>query len=227
MQIGGLQKLSLIDYPGKVAAVIFTQGCNFRCPFCHNRHLVLSEYFQPPLSVKDILGFLQERQGKLQGVVISGGEPTIQTALFPFLDEIKSLGYPVKLDTNGSRPQVIDRLLQRKLIDFVAMDVKGPWERYRELSGVDVDTQAVRASVRLILDSGIGHVFRTTVVKPFLSSTDIQQTAAQVAGAQVYRLQEFTPGGTVLDQRLMDVGHYTAQEFSDLQAAFEWDTVAV
>ncbi len=227
MRIGGLQKLSLIDYPGLVAAEVFTQGCNFRCPFCHNRHLVLPEYYEKPLSVEDILRFLAERRGKLHGLVISGGEPTLQEGLLPFMDEVKRLGYAVKLDTNGSRPQVLKRILEKGLVDFIAMDVKGPWHLYDTLAGVAVDKQAVQESMALIMASGREHIFRTTVVKPYLRRDDLRQTADMARSGQRYLLQEFVPVETVLDQTLMDRGHYTSQEFRQLQKEFQREAVMV
>jgi pyruvate formate lyase activating enzyme len=163
MRIGGLLKFSLIDYPGKVAAVVFTAGCNYRCPFCHNPELVLPELFNTPISTDDILAFLEKRIGQLQGVVVTGGEPTIHDDLPDFLFRIKSLGYCVKLDTNGSRPDVLSVVIDRKLVDFIAMDIKSSPESYCKATGVAVDISIVKASIDLIRESGLRRSFlRTT-----------------------------------------------------------------
>ena len=227
MRIGGLQKLSLIDYPGQLSAGVFTQGCNFRCPFCHNRHLVLPEFYREQINVTDVLRFLAERREKLQAVVVSGGEPTLQKDLLPFLDEVKRLGYLVKLDTNGSLPVVLERIIQKRLVDFVAMDIKGPPERYHILAGVPVSFNDIQESIRLIIDSGIEHLFRTTVVKPYLTVDDLRQTANTVREGQRYILQEFVPVETVLDPTLMDRGHYTSEDFRQLQKELQREAIAV
>ena len=136
MKIGGLQKVSLIDYPGMISAIIFSQGCNFRCSYCHNPGLVDPDLFQPCMKEKDVLDFLQTRRGKLDAVAITGGEPTIQNNLMPFIKQIKKMGFAVKLDTNGSKPQVIKALLSEKLLDYIAMDIKAPLEKYEKIVNV-------------------------------------------------------------------------------------------
>ncbi len=219
--IGGFQKLSLIDYPGKVAAVVFTQGCNFRCPFCHNRELVIPSEFKPLIPEEEVTSFLAQRKDKLQGVVVTGGEPTIQPDLFPFLQKIKELGYAVKLDTNASHPEVIERLLAAQLVDFFAVDIKAPLEKYPELAGVAVDPQRVRRGIELVLHSGVDHMFRTTIVKPLFSSQDFEQIAALIKGARQYVLQEFVTRKTVLDPALLDKGQYSDREFNELKE--KWD----
>ncbi len=161
---GGMQKFSLCDYPGKTAAVLFTQGCNFRCPFCHNGFLLVSGNQGNQLREKDILAFLEKRSGLLEGVVISGGEPTLQPGLTDFCYQVRERGFQVKLDTNGSRPEVLDRLLDAALVDFVAMDIKAPLARYSVLTGTPVDTARIRRSIELLSDSDIPVLFRTTWV---------------------------------------------------------------
>lgn len=135
MQIGGLQKFSLLDYPGKISAVVFTQGCNFRCPYCHNPELVDPARYQECLPEEEIFSFLETRRGKLEAVTVTGGEPTLQKSLAPFLRRIKDMGFLVKLDTNGSRPDVLEELLRQKLIDYIAMDIKAPLEKYEAVTG--------------------------------------------------------------------------------------------
>ncbi len=190
MNIAGFQPLTLSDFPGRTAALIFTQGCNLRCPFCHNHELI-----EPCATVDadEILAQLQRRRHLLDGVVISGGEPTLQVKLIEFIENIKTLGMAIKLDTNGTRPEVLADLLQRDLLDYVAMDLKASWDRYADLAGVDVDVTALQQSVQLILASGIEHQFRTTWVKSLLSKHDLQRIQAELPSGANYRVQEFVP----------------------------------
>ncbi len=192
MNLGGLVPFTLSDYPGKIAAVVFTQGCNFRCPFCHNGGLIPWESRPDErLSEHQVLRFLQSRIGQLEGVVVSGGEPTLQPDLKRFLSRAKTLGYAVKLDTNGSRPEVLRRLFNEGLLDYVAMDVKAPWDHYERLAGVRVETAAIRASIGLIAQSGIPHEFRTTVVPQLLSEGDLRDIARLLPTGSAYRHQPF------------------------------------
>ena len=169
MYIGGLQKFSLIDYPGLISAVIFTQGCNFRCPYCHNPQLVFPELFEESLNEESVLEFLKSREGQLDGVVITGGEPALQPDLLPFLKTIKAMSFQVKLDTNGSRPDVIEKALKGHLVNFIAMDIKAPLKNYSEICGVRVDTEAIATSIQHVLDSDIAYQFRTTVDSALMS----------------------------------------------------------
>jgi pyruvate formate lyase activating enzyme len=162
MRIGGFVPCSLSDYPGHLAAVVFTQGCNWCCPWCHNPALVYPEQFTPTLSAADVLVRLAARLGKLDGVVVTGGEPTLQPDLAEFLAKLKVLGFRVKLDTNGSRPSIVRDLLAAGLVDFVAMDLKAPWPRYAEAVGVPVDIAALAETIALLRASGIAHQLRTT-----------------------------------------------------------------
>jgi pyruvate formate lyase activating enzyme len=177
--IGGFEPFSLSDYPGCPSAVVFTQGCNWRCPFCHNPELLEIRAAlgprRPDLAVETVLGRLRERRGLLRGVVVSGGEPTVQGAELPgFLAAVKELGFCVKLDTNGSRPEALESLLDAGLVDYIAMDIKAPGDpgRYASLAGVEVDLDAVRRSAALIAASGIAHHFRTTWVPGLLAEAD-------------------------------------------------------
>ncbi len=197
MKIGGLQKLSLIDYPEKISAVIFTQGCNFRCPYCHNPQLVDVKLYQPCLEEKDIFRFLENRRGRLDAVVITGGEPALQDDLIPFIMDIRRLGFAVKLDTNGSRPRVLERLLRDGLVDFIAMDVKAPLEKYPDVVRAPLEKDNLRESIRLVIGAKIPHEFRTTAAASLLRPEDILTIAREIDGAKRYALQRFQPGETL------------------------------
>ena len=194
-----MEKCSLIDYPGKIAAVVFTQGCNLNCSFCHNRQLIPLESSSPLLPVEEVLETLRERRGFLDAVVISGGEPTLQEGLVDFLAQVRSLGFATKLDTNGTRPEVIKSLLKQRLLDFIAMDLKAPLARYSEICGAKVDLAAVKASVRIIRQAGIEHQFRTTMI-PQLSERDVQRMEKDSEGIDHWIGQRFrAPSGQSLD----------------------------
>ena len=203
MHIGGFLPLSLCDYPGHVAAVVFTRGCNFRCPFCHNGHLLEDAPVPDDLTESDVLARLANRSARLQGVVITGGEPTLQPGLAGFLRRLRPLGLLIKLDTNGSRPAVIEALLAERLIDAIAMDLKAPWAKYRELAGVACEVEALRRSVALIANSGLPHQFRTTRVTPLLSDADCAEIARQVPAGSPHVFQTFQPA-QALDPALRD-----------------------
>ena len=204
MILGGLQKLTLIDFPGHIAATVFTVGCNFRCPFCHNPELIISN-FQFPLSnvmERDFFKFLKQRKGKLEGVCITGGEPTIQPDIIPFIRKIKDLGFKVKLDTNGSRPDILRLLYDKKLLDFVAMDIKNSLEGYKKTANSKIDLERIRLSVDLIRNSGIDYEFRTTVVPGLHKESDFASIRKCLEGAKKYVLQAFEDKGKILDPRL-------------------------
>lgn len=197
MNIAGLQKLSLLDYPGKMSCIVFTQGCNFRCPFCHNASLV--EGGGENLSKDSVLEFLSLRKKTLDGVVISGGEPTIQKDLPEFLQEIKSIGYDIKLDTNGSHPDVLKNLVKEKLIDYVAMDIKnGPCE-YDIASGTDKFLDKVTLSKEFLLQDTVDYEFRTTLVKGIHTKENLLSLAQWIKGAKRYFLQNYKDSGNILN----------------------------
>jgi len=185
--------VSLIDYPGAICAIVFTQGCNFKCGYCHNPELVEPKLFSSCLDEKKILSFLAQRVGKLDAVSITGGEPTIQKDLIGFVKKIKKMGFAIKLDTNGSQPQVIKELLQARLLDFIAMDVKAPPGKYESVTMAPVNTLAIQESIGLILKSKIPHEFRTTVVESQLNGDDIIEISKMISGARSYVLQKFIP----------------------------------
>ncbi len=195
MILGGLQSCSFSDYPTKTAAVVFTQGCNFRCPFCHNSSLLKTKN-KSALTEEYFFEFLKKRIGLLDGVVISGGEPTMQSDLPLFTSRIKDLGFPVKLDTNGSDPTMIEKLLSQNLIDYIAMDIKAPMDKYNTLCGVKVDCNKIHSSITLIATSGIEHHFRTTEVQPLLSKQDLKTILSLVPGGSSHIQQPFIDSST-------------------------------
>ena len=197
MKIGGLQKTTLIDYPDKVACTIFTLGCNLRCPWCYSKELVLPEEIknQPELKEEEIFSFLKERKGLLQGVVICGGEPTIQKDLFEFISKIKEMGFLVKLDTNGTNPEILQNLIDKKVIDYVAMDVKVPKERYQEVLGVLGDI--IEKSINILKNSSIDYEFRTTVVPSIHEKKDIVEIAKWIGSEPKYFIQNFRAQKTI------------------------------
>lgn len=200
MIIGGYESCSLCDYPGCIASVIFTQGCNFDCPFCHNRQLIPLQAAVKPFDIDNVMDHLHRRKGKLDAVVISGGEPTIHEDLADLASEIKRLGFLVKLDTNGSRPDVLGDLISRKLIDFIAMDVKAPWNKYKALAGLYVDIEVIKESMTRIETSRLPHVFRTTYVPWLMNMEDIRLIAEVLPLGSMYITQEYRePRASVLE----------------------------
>lgn len=198
----GWQRTSLLDFPGHIATVLFTGGCNFRCPMCHNADLVLRPADLPAIARDEVSRFLRRRVGKVTGVVVTGGEPTLHPGLAAFLEGARDLGYATKLDTNGYRPDVLGALLEAGLVDAVAMDIKGPTAKYALLSGVpEVDVARIKASVALLAEVDIRVEFRTTIVPGMLDQGDIEAVAqwlSETADSRVsYVLQQFRPVGTV------------------------------
>jgi len=192
MKFGGLIKFTLIDFPGRPAAVVFTQGCNFRCRYCHNPELVYPHLFTEPAPEEEIRSFLQRRQGTLEGVVVSGGEPTLFDDLPEFMAYLKKLGYAVKLDTNGTRPDMISELIEKKLVDYIAMDLKAPLDKYNLITGVDTNPEILTRSMDLIRQSGLEYEFRTTYDKEVLTDQDID-TLKTLTKNDLYRVQECLP----------------------------------
>lgn len=214
MQIGGFQKSSLIDYPGKISAIIFTQGCNFKCPYCHNPELGGKCNFTPYES-SAIFGFLKSRIGKLDGVVITGGEPTIQKNLPEFIKKIKDMGFSVKLDTNGTHPEMLEKLLDGNLVDYIAMDIKAPIEKYSQVVHADVNTDDILKSIELLKNSNIDYEFRTTVVKSQLLPKDFEEIGKIIKGCKRYYLQRFTPTKTI-DKSFLEQTTYSDEEFTSI-----------
>jgi len=225
MQIGGLQKLTLIDFPGKLACTVFCLGCNFRCPFCYNPELVLPKKIknQPRILERLFFNFLKERKGLLEGVTIGGGEPTIYKDLPDFIKKIKKLDYLVKLDTNGSNPRMLKDLIDQKLVDYVAMDIKAPKERYYEVVGRPKKENAklvkdVEKSIKILKDSNIDFEFRTTVIPIILEKDDILRIARWIEPAKKYYLQNFRPEKT-LDPKFEKIKPYPREYMLEILKA--------
>lgn len=232
MKIGGLEKLSLIDYPEKLSAVVFTVGCAFRCPFCYNPMLVLSEVDRSGnsslpkgeetekghnlLNEDDLFHFLQKRRGKLDAAVISGGEPTLQADLPEFIRRIKDLGFLVKLDTNGSNPEMLEKLLSADLIDYLAMDIKAEPDDYPRATGVKFDFNKIRESVKLIMKSGLPYEFRTTCVPGFIDEKSLEKMGELIAGAERWYLQKFRSNTKLIDKSLEGKPDFTDREMAAL-----------
>jgi len=195
--IGGFLKFSLINYPKKAAAVVFTQGCSFLCHYCHNPELVLKDEFKLPLDEKDIFSFLQKRKDKLDAVVISGGEPTLHLDLIDFIKRIKKLNFLVKLDTNGINPKVLKDLISQNLIDYIAMDLKAPLDEYPKITNSDHSSKKIEESIKIIMSSNVDYEFRSTLVKNLHEEEDIEKMALSIKGAKFYILQKFVPKVTL------------------------------
>ncbi len=206
MNIASFQRFTLVDYPGKIAATVFTVGCNFRCPFCHNPELVINSQFMVSdggKREKDFFQFLKQRKGKLEAVCITGGEPTLQPDIIKFMKKIKKLGYLVKLDTNGTRPDVVKKVLDENIADYIAMDIKNSPIKYADTAGVAVDLDRIKLSVELIKNSRISYEFRTTVVPGLHTEEDFDKIARWIKGAEKYALQEYREF-KILDPKLRE-----------------------
>lgn len=214
MKIGGLQKCSLIDFPGKICAIVFTIGCNFRCPYCHNPELV--DETSEEISEDEIFTFLESRKNLLDAVTITGGEPTVHDDLIPFIKKIKAMGFQVKLDTNGTNPSVIEAVQEQQLIDYIAMDIKAPVSMYEKTVGRPVNKDAIHKSIALIMSGTVPYEFRTTVVKTLLSPEDIRAIGADIRGASHYYLQKFVPTKT-LNPTFLRKTTYTDAEFEEMR----------
>lgn len=199
MKIYGLNKTTLLDYPGKVAATIFLGGCNFRCPFCQNSSLVLNPSAQPEIPVKEVLSFLKKRKGILDGVCITGGEPTLYPDLPELLQEIRSLGYPIKLDTNGTHPALLKTLTEQNLIQMTAVDIKACPDNYPALCGlVHPELDAVKETVEFLKNGTLDYEFRTTVIRELHSEKDFIEIGQWLTGAKAYYLQAYRDSEEVL-----------------------------
>lgn len=219
MLIGGLQKTTLVDYPGKIAATIFTIGCNYRCSFCHNPEIVKG--IAKVIPEETIFEFLKSRKDLIDGVCITGGEPTLQNDLLEFIKKIKHLGYAVKLDTNGHKPQVLKKLIGKGLIDYVAMDIKAPWKKYQKVVVRATDLDKVKESVLIIRESGLPYEFRSTVLPALHSEKDIVAMARQIKGADKYFLQQFRPALSLVDPAYLEKMTYTKKQLTEIMQTFK------
>ncbi|MEK9182566.1 MAG: anaerobic ribonucleoside-triphosphate reductase activating protein [Patescibacteria group bacterium] len=215
MIFGGLEKFTLIDYPGKVACMVYTIGCNFRCPYCHNPELV-DETVERIWTEKEILSFLKKRKGILDGLVITGGEPTMHKDLPVFIKKVKKLGFAVKLDSNGTNPEMFRRLIKDHLIDYAAMDIKSPLFKYSQTVSHPVDVRAIRKSIHLLMTSSIPYEFRTTLVKVLVTPQDLEKIGKEIRGARQYYLQKFIPT-KILNPQFLRKTTYSDRELKVLQ----------
>ena len=213
MRIASIQKLSLIDYPGKISSVIFTQGCNFRCGYCHNPRLVLPNRFENTIFKEDVIRFLKTRVGKIEGVVITGGEPTIHTDLIFLIKEIRTLGFSIKLDTNGSNPKILKEIIDSKLVDFIAMDIKAPLSKYSLVCGVDVDLEKIKESIVYIKKTEIEKQFRITVVKGMHSTEDFSDIKELIQSN--ITVQNFYFSGDHIDGSLSKANEFNLKELNE------------
>ncbi len=192
MLIGGLLKFSMIDYPGKIAAIVFTQGCNLRCKYCHNPELIAPVNNNGTLlKEEDVLNFFEKRKGALEGIVITGGEPTLQTDLAEFAAKLKAMGFLVKLDTNGTNPQAVKDLIDKNLVDFIAMDIKATFDKYEAVCGVPVSSKIILQTMQYIEESGLPYQYRTTYYKAVLNDEDIEKI--KHLAPHNFRVQECLP----------------------------------
>ncbi len=199
MVIHGIQKLTLVDYPGHPAAILFTGDCNFRCPFCQNAPLVLSSSSEAVIDEDEIFSFLKKRKGMLDGVVVTGGEPTLQRDLIPFLGRLKTLGYLVKLDTNGYRPDVLEKAMESGYVDYVAMDIKTSLDEYPVVAGIkNLDVSRIERSVELLKSGTVDYEFRTTVVEPLHHKENFEKIGELLKGCRRYYLQSFVDSGNII-----------------------------
>ena len=210
MKIGGFQKTSLLDYPKNISAIIWTIGCNFRCPFCYNKDLVLGEL--GTFSEEEIFSFLKKRRGLLEGLVISGGEPLMQEDITDFITKVKKMKYLVKIDTNGMYPEKLKELIDKKIIDYVSMDVKAPKNKYDKLSGVKTDIKKIEKSIDIIKNSKIDYEFRTTFVPGLLEKKDIIEIAKWLDGSKKYFLQQFDNEPTLISNKLFNTPPHSKEE---------------
>ena len=215
MLISGLQKLTLLDYPGRVACTVFTGGCNFRCPFCHNASLVLPEQMVQDTNEEEVLSFLKKRVGVLDGVAVTGGEPLLHKDIGGFLSKVKALGYEIKLDTNGSFPELLMELVKDGLVDRVAMDVKNSPELYAHTVGLEkLDMAPIERSKEFLLSGTVDYEFRTTVVKGLHTRESLRGAAEWIKGAKDYYLQQFKDSGNVLN--IAGLGAFNEKEMHAL-----------
>lgn len=221
MNIRGLFKTSLVDYPGKISSVVFTGGCNLRCGYCHNPELALNSPSLEQIEDEDVLSFLERRKGLIDGITVSGGEPAMDRGLIPFLEKAKSLGLLVKLDTNGFFPRVISECSEKKLIDYAAVDVKTSPEKYPSLTGREVSFNDVLATLEILKKNRVDHEIRTTCVPGFASVEDIKKIGEAVGHAERYYLQQFVNTNVLLDSGIRVLAPYTPDYLKELKTEAE------
>ena len=215
MKIGGFNKLTTQDFPGNLACIIFTSGCNFNCDYCYNRELV--ENKAPEINKEEIFSYLEERKNMLDGIVISGGEPTIWEDLIPFIEELRKYNFKIKLDTNGYRPEVLKEIINRKLVDYIAMDIKAIFNKYFKVINKNIDTDKILESIELIKKSNIDHEFRTTLIKGIHSKEDLK-TMVDLVDGEPYYFQNFRMEDTVANKNMEG---FSEEELLDIKEYFK------
>lgn len=220
MKINGFQKMTLLDFPGKVACTIFTAGCNFRCGFCHNAALVTHINDDDSFSEEEILAYLSKRQGLLEGVCITGGEPLMQSGIEEFLRKVKELGYLVKLDTNGSFPKKLKSIVADGLVDYVAMDIKNSREKYNLTADCKVNLADIEESIAFLMSGAVDYEFRTTVVKEYHNAEDIKAIGEWIKGAQKYFLQNFVDSGDLIKSDLSSINSTELYKMQEILTDF-------
>lgn len=219
MLIGGFQKMTVLDFPGKIACILFTYGCNLKCPFCHNASLVIDDIEE--FSQEEIFKYLEKRKGVLDGVCVSGGEPFLQPDIMEFLQKLKNTGLAVKIDTNGTSPEKLQYAVENGLVDYVAMDIKNSKEKYPLTTGIqDIDIGKIEESVKFLLDSDIDYEFRTTVVREYHTEQDMVCIGEWIKGAKNYFLQSFTDSGNLIGENLSAHSSDTMRNFEGIVRPF-------
>lgn len=215
MKISGMQKLTLLDYPGKTACLLFTQGCNFRCPFCHNKDLLNNENNESIIDEREVFDYLEKRKGLIDGVCISGGEPLLQEDIEEFISKVKQMGFCIKIDTNGSSPSKLKRLIDKNLIDYVAMDVKNDFLNYDKTSGVErLNIENIKRSIKIIEESNIEYEFRTTLVREFHKLGQLEKICEYLGPKAKYYLQNYRDCNSVLQ---MGLSGFEKEELLNMQ----------
>ena len=221
MYLAGLQKTSLMDYPDRICSIVFVFGCNFHCGFCHNPELVKPELKPPQISEGDFFAFLEKRKNVLEAVTITGGEPMLYNDLPEFVEKIKKMEFLVKLDTNGVNPEMLDKLISDKLVDYIAMDIKAPLEKYDKITGAKVDVEKIKQSIKLIMESDIDYEFRSTILPVLHTKEDVINMAKMIKGAKKYYLQKFVNQGKLLDERLAGENAFNDKEMGEMRVECE------
>lgn len=217
MKINGYERFSMVDYEGKICCTVFTGGCNMRCPFCHNGALVVGDVKSNQIDDDEVIEYLKQRKGLVDAVSVTGGEATLTVGLADFLRRVRELGYEIKLDTNGLRPDVLKSLIDQKLVDYVAMDIKNSPQKYAMTTGLKfVDLDKINESMQIIRESGIKHEYRTTIIEEFHTLEDMQSIADWISGAQRYYMQKYKDSEGCISHGYHPVEKSVAEEFAKL-----------
>ena len=221
MIIKGFRRTSLVDFPGNIVSTVFVAGCNFRCPFCHNPELVFDDPSLKRISEREVLGMLEKQRRYIDGVCVSGGEPTMHQDLPDFLVKIKAIGLKVKLDTNGSNPVMLRMLVEQGLVDYISMDIKSSLDNYSVSAGVKVDVKSILESIAVIMSSKVDYEFRTTVVPGLFDIDELKSICKEIAGAKGYYLQQFNPKTSLIDDKYASVKPFSADQMREFASFAE------